>query len=285
MNHCPAHAAATLVLAVFAASAAAAPSYSVYNCAQSTTTPVAAPLSISDTCVYPKSSTQTMARADTGSVGAYASTMHTYADDTDGVGSAGARFYTDEIVISKLPSAGSLADLVYIALRFDVHGRLDVPDFGGASAQVVATLGTISGNTSFRNNGVSVTKEVTGYTVIEDDSAGDVIDMVLETNRLLVSVGSTIQANLSINVATFVRQLYEATSDFSNSATFAMGRDVFAFYDANGNPVSGYTANAGDYIVNNRFGEAPGTAPEPATLALFGLALAGISAARRYRIR
>jgi hypothetical protein len=202
----------------------------------------------------------------------------------DVTASAGASFFTDEIVISTLPSSGGLPGLVQVAMRFQIDGLLETEGGGTRQslAQVVATLGTLGGNTSFRNNAGSVTSEITNYSVIENNSSGDVIKLVLETGKVWVDLmNPTINASLQLNVSNLARELSSATSDFLNTVTFAQGMDVFAFYDAEGKQVFGYTANAGTYIVNNRFGRTNGTVPEPGTLALLCLGLVGLGAARR----
>lgn len=65
-------------------------------------------------------------------------------------------------------------------------------------------------------------------------------------------------------------------SDFSHTIEFPVGVDVFDL------PV-GYTVNAGTWLVNNRYVPVVTAAPEPATLGLVAIGLAGL--ARRVRRR
>lgn len=83
-------------------------------------------------------------------------------------------------------------------------------------------------------------------------SVGDVFFFL----QLLTSVGAS-------NVGS------SAVADFSNTLEFPTGVDVFNLPD-------GYTVNAGDYLVNNRFinpNGVVGQVPEPSSLALLGISL------------
>jgi hypothetical protein len=67
-----------------------------------------------------------------------------------------------------------------------------------------------------------------------------------------------------------------ATSHFSNSFEIPIGIDAFVLPD-------GVTANAGDWLVNNRRLGATPTVPEPATWALMTLGLGSVGAKLRRR--
>jgi hypothetical protein len=147
MRKAPFFLAAFILLVVSVPTVHAGPTYNAFNCANlALATPSSTPLALKDTCTSTIGFAETAARADTGSVGAYSRSEQTLGNSVPVEGSAGATFYTDEIVISKLSSGGTLPDKVYIAMRFDVDGLLNVPFVGQATAQVVAFLGSVSGN-------------------------------------------------------------------------------------------------------------------------------------------
>ena len=98
--------------------------------------------------------------------------------------------------------------------------------------------------------------------------------------------GTTLNASLFIALESFAHSRADggsARADFSSSFGFPTGTDVFDL------PV-GYTANAGDYLVNNRFIDpnGVGAVPEPTTWAMLilGFGIAGAATRMRsHRIR
>lgn len=119
------------------------------------------------------------------------------------------------------------------------------------------------------------------------DAAGSVawreFDLDLTTPDFDVSLNAPLELTLRLSTAVAAQQsaLNVAFSDFLNTGSFAKDRPVF-------NLPEGYTANAGTWLVNNRFGTPgtpPGTVPEPNGLALAGLALAALLGLRQGRSR
>ena len=112
-----------------------------------------------------------------------------------------------------------------------------------------------------------------GFTVLPGVS----FDTLLTTTSQSALVGE-IGISFSILSSAFALMTgSSATADFLHTLAFPIGMDVFNL------PV-GYTVNAGDYLVNNRFvAEAPGAVPIPPALALFatGLGLMGLLGWRR----
>jgi PEP-CTERM motif len=97
----------------------------------------------------------------------------------------------------------------------------------------------------------------------------DNINATLDTALILVPVNTPVSIGLSL----FTASTGTGQTLFLNTFGFVTDGPVFGLPD-------GYTANAGDCLVNNRFGGST-SVPEPSTLALLGLGLAGLGWTRR----
>lgn len=115
------------------------------------------------------------------------------------------------------------------------------------------------------------------FTVIGNTSVGSGISLLLRTIDIQVPLNRNISFGFNIvSGASAFGPAADADSDFSHTLGFVPGGRPFVLQD-------GVTANAGTYLVNNRFGAAPGGVPEPAswTLMIAGFGLTGAALRRR----
>ncbi len=106
---------------------------------------------------------------------------------------------------------------------------------------------------------------------------------LLRTHTFFVPVDQPILMTLTLSTAAGVGgsgSPESAMSSFSNSFEIPIGSDAFVL-------PAGVTANAGDWLVNNRSVAVPVQVPvpEPATLTLLGLGSVGLGVYRRRRRR
>lgn len=110
---------------------------------------------------------------------------------------------------------------------------------------------------------------------------------LLETPAVPISVGPNPFELRILARAGAVGNGTFANVGFLNSLEPPTGVDVFDFFDpVSGAPISGYTANAGDWLVNNRFIAGPTQqVPAPATVLLLVAGLLALMVQRRRGLR
>ena len=182
--------------------------------------------------------------------------------------------YEDLIVFRRLDP--SLSSIVPVSLNLDLDGSLSSSD-GGSSyiTGLIAIPGLFSG--LFEQFTGSAGMTLLGLTAI-GTVGPNVVDARLTTRTANAIVDENYVLQLTMTGSTVVNRGADALLDFLH--TFSFPSDVPVF-----NLPAGYTANAGDYLVNNRFidTDTPAAVPEPGTLSLVGLALGGMLIARRRR--
>ena len=181
----------------------------------------------------------------------------------------GQAFYTDDITFTRLDPL--LPDTFLVSLSVDLdgsmvgsatlNGRVDLMNVFNASF-------SIDPNFPFSSPGFTVTGSTNPAA----------FDARLTTATGSASIDRPYVLEMRMTGVTYVNFGTTATLDFLHTLGFPSDRPVFNLPD-------GYTANAGDYLVNNRFVSGatapPAAVPEPGTLTLVGVTIAGLLVRRR----
>lgn len=231
-----------------------------------------APVAGSTACSgSPTGASQAMSRADFGSIGAYAQAEHyDRFSSTASITAASAGFF-DHVTFSSSDPNATFADVSLLI-------RLDGSLLGAASQSLDGRI--VVGDATFIFNiypegpplnlgGLSV---VSGF--VNPDFG--FTDAILRTPLVHVRLNQLSQLELSISARSGVSNGGSGQADFYHSMSVPQVGAVFVLTD-------GVTANAGDWLVNNRFVGASGAVPEPASWALMIVGFAGMGAALRRR--
>lgn len=212
-------------------------------------------------------------------------------------------FYLDDIQLS-----GPANTTVYFTLTVEADGDLLTavtgPDYA-ATAEVSATLhmgDLTTGTSTGATIGSATDSTVVGSTatgLFANCQAGRCVEIASDSsgNPLTLTGRSGDMVSVDLTLATYAIAGYSAslqnvppgtanaTANFGNTESLPTSGLVFNFYDGNGNPVSGWTANsASGCIADNQFVCAiPTGLPEPSATALVGLGAALLAIERRRR--
>ncbi len=274
-----------LTLSSLAAPALAAPLFTagVIGCASPDIRDSPIPVSVQTSCSANSSVVGTAAAnafASFGGVGAGSNSATTSGTDVPIQITANAVF-SDTLTFSKTNPSAPNQFPVSLNLAFDGVVNSAAVN-GSASALVDVFIGFLGTSIlEFIHSGTGAFTVLNphglgGTGVIAPGAGG--FSTVLTTPQQLASVGNVF-FSLQLLTQVFTSNVgSSAVADFSNTLEFPTGIDVF-------NLPAGYTVNAGNYLVNNRFIDpnAVNQVPEPSTLAMAALAIVGMGRAMRRR--
>ena len=209
------------------------------------------------------------ATAAPGTLGVFSEGDHTGFNDTP-LAQYGEAFYSDVITFTRLD--GVVSGTLPVSLTLDLDGLMT-----GNATSLTGRADLLNVFNSSFSVSTFLAFASTGFSSVTGTTALPAIDAQLTTVSGTAVVGQGYVLELRLTGLTYVNSGTSATLDFLHTFGFPSDRPVFNLPD-------GYTANAGDYLVNNRFVGAtapPAAVPEPGTLTLVGMTIAGLLVRRK----
>lgn len=242
-----------------------------------------APLSAAVACAGPGYAKEASAYATYGLVGA----MGYGAGNGGGFGDA---YFTDTV---RFTSSDPLATQTTVAVQLALDGLLAAsagppnPNQTNAVAQAEVSAALYFNETAPLMFNRSLVDDPRGFasstfrndfSVVSGDPLAANLNVLLRSFTFIVPLNRDISYTFRVNAGTYAYgDNAVAQAEFSHTFGFPTGINAFVL-------PTGVTANAGDYLVNNRFGSDTPGVPEPATWAMlvagFGLAGAALRGAR-----